>query len=294
MALKFLAIALFFAITVFEPVHRLYPDKPVNFLKNGTTDTPELLYKSFEQDELFITNIKSNEPAPGKHQNFEFLWMYLVFAYVFTAILIYLIIKETTRISGLRQDYLGNQSTITDRTFLLSGIPKYLRAEEKIKEFVEELEIGKVDSVILCRSWYTLDKLVAERSAVLRKLEKALIESMNRQKSQENFRNSNLADESVNNNEDDHDDANESSNLLSNGRNSLQSNNHERPVSRIWHGPLNLQSTKVDAINHYRTLLRVLDGDIRALRDTEFEPRPLAFVTMDSVASCVSIYDNFK
>jgi hypothetical protein len=41
----------------------------------------------------------------------------------------------------------------------------------------------------------------------------------------------------------------------------------------------------VDAIDYYEEKLRRIDDEIRLLRKKDFEPTPLAFVTMDSVAS---------
>ena len=38
---------------------------------------------------------------------------------------------------------------------------------------MEDLEIGKVESVMLCKDWRELDNLIDERMNVLRKLEEA-------------------------------------------------------------------------------------------------------------------------
>ena len=290
MAIKFLAISLFFALVVFEPVHRSYPDE-VAPGRNETNNATEVLqYKLPDMESFTSGNSSDGHPKFENHFNSDFMWMYLIFAYVFSALLIYLVVKETTRISGLRQEYLGNQSTITDRTFLLSGIPHYLRSEDKIKKFVEDLEIGKVDSVILCCNWGSLDKLMDERKKVLRKLEEAYIELSKKKGHEESRGEVSFSHTSAQNeDEEEDDDANEASNLLGNvGRDSLQTNEHDRPISTVRHGPLKLQSTEVDAIHHYRTQLRTFDNEIKALREAYFEPRPLAFVTMDSVASCVS------
>ncbi len=62
---------------------------------------------------------------------------------------------------------------MTDRTFRLTGIPKDLRTKEKIKEFVENLEIGHVRSVNLCQNWAEIDGLMAQRRNILHKLEEA-------------------------------------------------------------------------------------------------------------------------
>ena len=57
-----------------------------------------------------------------------------MFTYFFSFVTLYFMHRETFKVIGVRQQYLGTQSTITDRTFRLSGIPRELRAEDKIKE----------------------------------------------------------------------------------------------------------------------------------------------------------------
>jgi Cytosolic domain of 10TM putative phosphate transporter len=59
-------------------------------------------------------------------------------------------------------------------------------------------------------------------------------------------------------------------------------------MTKIWYGPFKLKYKNVDAIDYYEEKLRRLDEEIKALRKKEFEATPLAFVTMDSVASAVS------
>ena len=291
MAIKFLAVSLFFALTVFEPVHRNYPDD-VAPGRNHTNNTTDILqYQLPDLGSYKSSNGSDDSPRSGQAYNSDFMWMYLIFAYIFSALLVYLVVTETTRISGIRQEYLGNQSTITDRTFLLSGIPNYLRSEDKIKKFVEDLEIGKVDSVIICCNWFSLDKLIDERTKVLRKLEEALTELSKREGTSGGHSETPYSHPSAPGTDYEADDTNETSNLLGgNGGDSLQSNGHDRPTSRVRHGTLKLQSTEVDAVHHHRTQLRTLDNEIKALREAYFEPRPLAFVTMDSVASCVSYH----
>lgn len=99
--------------------------------------------------------------------------MYLVFVYVLTGFIIYLLVTETERIIGIRQQFLGSQHTVADRTIRLSGIPTSLRSEKSIKDYIERLDIGRVDSVSLCHGWKELDDCVDQRTAVLRKLEEA-------------------------------------------------------------------------------------------------------------------------
>ncbi len=223
-----------------------------------------------------------------------FLWIYVVFVYLFSGVAIYLLLVETKKVIRIRQDLLGSQSTITDRTIRLSGIPSDLRSEEKIKEFVEDLEIGKVESVMLCRNWKELDDLIATRMSVLRKLEEAWTVHLGYRRVERNLESLPIAQPSPPGPAADRDDEDEHG-LLLGGDRTEQSHvtpyARERPTTRIWYGFMNLESKKIDAIDYYEEKLRQLDDQIKTVRKKDFEPTPLAFVTMDSTATCVSTYD---
>lgn len=180
------------------------------------------------------------------------LWLYVFFVYLFSALALSLIVTETKKIIRIRQDYLGSQTTITDRTIRLSGIPAELRSEELIKETIENLDIGKVEKVLLCRDWSEVDHLWSRRAATLRRLENAWIQ-YNSQKSD--------------------------------GDEEAACRHLDRPLTRIWHG---MQPRQVDAIEHFEEQLQSLDKDLTASRKKIFQPTPLALVTLDSIASAVS------
>jgi hypothetical protein len=268
MAIKFLTVALFFALVVIKPVHDTFANeddgkKPPS--KNGTNTTLS------QMDGL--TYMLKDKPVrdPEGH----YLWMYVVFSYFFTWAVLYLIISESKRVIQVRQDYLGSQSTITDRTIRLSGIPKDLQSESKIKEFIEQLEIGKVDSVTLVRDWTALDISMEDRDQILRKLERALVEHeshLREERSYERLPTSNMSTESDL----------EESHLLDGS----VSQDDRRPTTRIWFGMFNLSYKHMDAIDYYQEKLRRIDERIDRLRGKEFSTKALAFVTMDSVASC--------
>jgi len=215
--------------------------------------------------------------------------MYLVFAYFFTGLALYLITSESKRIIQVRQDYLGSQSTVTDRTIRLSGIPSDLMSQDKIKEFVEELEIGRVESVLMCKNWKDLDKLVAQRMAVLRRLEEAWTVHLGHRRAERSLETLPISQPSPSPEVGDAE--REDSALLGtseNGNHHVSPYARTRPTTRIWYGRFKLRYKLVDTIDYYEEKLRRLDEQIRELRKTDFEPCPIAFVTMDSVASCVS------
>ena len=215
----------------------------------------------------------------------DYLWMYLVFAYLFTGLAIYLLVTETERIIDVRQQYLGNQATVTDRTIRLSGIPMELRSEEKIKEFVEALEIGKVDSVMLCRNWRELDTTLEEREQLLRLLEESWTIFLNKRRTHEHPQRSRQdQDQGSHPNET----GDEESGPLLGGSSSTDAKITDpvRPTATIRYGFLKMYSRYVDAIDYYEEKLRRADEKILELRNQEFQPTPLAFVTLDSVAAC--------
>jgi len=287
MAIKHLAITLLFAVVIIKPVHDHFPENDGS-KPNATNPDAQFLSQQFSNGP---TNIDLKKPSkPPSSYKADYLWMYLVFAYFFTFLAFWLITTESKRIIEIRQQYLGSQSTITDRTIRLSGIPPELRSEEKIKEFVEELEIGKVESVLLCRNWKELDDLMVKRMTILRRLEEAWTVYLGNRRI-ERSRETLPITQPVPPGPEVGDEEQENSSLL---RNEQNGNSHPVPYSRtrpqtfMWYGRFRLRYKTVDAIDYYEEQLRRLDDKIRDLRKKEFEACPIAFVTMDSVASCVS------
>ena len=159
MSVKLFAIMFFFAAVVLEPINE-------HFLNPKTSSDSY----AFDYPMLSASRTTDNEDDSWNREKGH-LWAYLVFVYFFTALTMYFMITETFRVIKIRQEYLGSQATITDRTFRLSGIPVEFRAEDKIKALIEKLEIGHVESVTVCRKWRALDQLVAERAGILQSLE---------------------------------------------------------------------------------------------------------------------------
>lgn len=279
MAMKFLLITLFFALVVIKPVHDTHQDKEGK--KSPIHHDPA-------DDRIELRSNLSTFAAEYERYT-DYLWMYLVFAYTFTALILYLIVSETRRIIDIRQAYLGSQTTITDRTIKLSGIPVELRSEDKIKDFIMDLGIGKVESVTLCKNWRELDNKVIERGSVLRKLEEAWTVHLGSHRVERSLETLPVVQPrppeptGVNGNSD-----SETSHFLTDAdRQSdyITPYAKQRPKAKIWYGRFKLRYSKVDAIDYYEEQLQRIDDEIRSLRKKDFEPTPLAFVTMDSVAS---------
>ncbi|KKZ65064.1 hypothetical protein EMCG_01304 [[Emmonsia] crescens] len=269
-AFVFLSIVFFFTLAVILPIHYIYTNK-----YGYPWDMPE--------------DHKDDPQKPKADPTY--LWMHVVFAYVFTSIGIYFLVDQTNKIIQIRQQYLGAQTTMTDRTIRLSGIPPELRSEEKIKDFIEQLEIGKVDQVMLCQDWRELDGLMEARKNILQNLEEAWTKHVGYRWKRPDSRGNALPlvrtdpmGASFASTED-----NERSRLLSteeSARAHVSSYDRKRPTIRIWHGSLNLRYKTIDAIDFYEEKLRQLDEKIEEIRSQECEPTPLAFVTMESIAAC--------
>ncbi|KAF2764478.1 DUF221-domain-containing protein [Teratosphaeria nubilosa] len=301
MAMKFLITTLFFSLIVIKPVHDAFPDD--DDLGNGTKKHKDGSKHGKEQDMLLgrsvnlwaadghnHTSDNGTSPFYPYPWNIEtdYLWMYVAFAYLFSAIAIYLIISETRKVIEVRQEYLGTQTTVTDRTIRLSGIPPDLQDEQKIKEFIESLDIGKVESVTLCRKWKVLDKAMIERMNILRRLEEAYAIHMGHRTVERNLESLPIAQPPppgppaapIPNEE-----QAESARLL-NCQAHVVPYYRVRPKATIRFGRFNLRSKQVDAIDYYTEKLRQADERIKQLRQQKFAPMPLAFVTLDSVAAC--------
>lgn len=256
---------------ILAPINKRYADKD----KSESSST--LYGEEYWNHKAEMALLKKPQPEQG------YLWAYLVFTYFFTGLALYFMTRQTQRIIQVRQDYLGSQYTTTDRTIQLSGIPLELRSEEKIKEFLEKLELGKVESVTVCRDWKKIDDLMDKRASVLRRLEEAYSVHLGRSKTKQIETPRPV--ESGSNPEDEPNESgdHEQDDLLDNH---VIPHDKPRPETRMWYGVLNLQSRKVDAIDYFQEKLRKIDDEIKSARKKEYAPTPLAFVTMDSVPAC--------
>ena len=273
----------FFSLVVLLPVH-VHETGDYGMPQGANSTKPAS--QAYARATQIYTTYQDEQASPKNQKPTDaMLWVYACFVYFFSALLLYLIVTETKKIIRIRQDYLGSQSTVTDRTIRLSGIPESLRSEEMIKEAIESLQIGKVESVLLCKDWKEVDDLMTKRMSVLRKLEEAWTVFLGTPKAAGHR--SLLHGSAPGSNPDDE----ESSRLLNgdgNDRSTQDAGDADRPKTRIWYGFLGLQSRVVDAIDYYEEKLRRLDEQIKSSRNKVFKPMPIAFVTLDSTAAAVS------
>ncbi|KAF4589728.1 Calcium permeable stress-gated cation channel 1 [Ophiocordyceps camponoti-floridani] len=289
MATRLFMAMSFFAVVVLWPINSHYRDFQIG-LGEGQSPSNNSSVAAYYHDLYgpirppLYGQVAALDSLPGSGEDKSrvrtYLWAYVVFTYFFVGLTLYVINRETFHIIEMRQKYLGSQSTITDRTFRLTGIPLEHRSEQKLKDMIEGLGIGLVDSVTLCRNWRQLDSLMAHRDITLRKLEAAWAQYLKQQQ----VDNKQHSDSTQTANEEPDPDSN--ARLLASDTSRPHVTEGERPSINIRYGLLSLRSRRVDALDYYEEQLRRLDERVAEARHKEYEATDMALITMDSVASC--------
>lgn len=284
MSIKFLSASFLIAAVIIAPINKHFVGLDLTGGHKGN-EAAGLSPHYRAQGLVYVYDAESEERRNRVEEDTSYLWAYLVFTYVFTGLALFFLVAETKKIIKIRQTYLGSQSTVTDRTIRLSGIPEHMRSKERITEMLEGLKIGKVENVTLCRDWKNLDSLMDDRAALLRRLEGALSTYLGKEPASSNaeplFHHSrNYRDDDIHADEDADED--EGDNLMG-GSDHVALESHPRPTMRLWGGFLHMLPKKVDAIDYYEEQLRVLDENIIEARKMEYKATALAFVTMDSI-----------
>ncbi|CAG8935793.1 unnamed protein product [Penicillium salamii] len=262
-AIRFLLAVFIFAVAIILPLHYKY---------TGQYGVPG--WDNLPGNDTMIQEKDKPVTDPG------YLWIYVLFAYVFSGLAIYMLLQETNTIIRTRQTYLGNQTSTTDRTIRLSGIPNDLGTEEQIKDFIEGLRVGKVESITVCRKWRELDELIDERMKLIRELERAWTKHLGYKRPKRD------GDSLPLTNPQSEDEDHERSGLLSGSDNDHVNDYYsERPKFRLWYGPFKLRHRMIDAIDYFEEKLRRIDDRIQSAREKEYPSTEIAFVTMESIAA---------
>lgn len=274
MAIKFFAICAMISFCLIGPIRYYY---------TGHFDSDGISWDS----ESIAPFDKKNDGEIDPRQ-YKAAWVYTVFTYVFTWLAYYFLWQQTEKVVSVRQKYLGQQNSITDRTILLEGLPQEFNPndyasstdlaghdnlkfdEENLKKYIEDLGIGKVRDIYISYNWDTLRELFNERKKILRALEVAYSRYI--PLNVEVYTYGNL-EPSV-------------SPVRNLPQTEIQPLVQDRPKPTIRLGFLGLFGEKVDAIDYYSDQLIELDKKIIAEREkNNFQQAKSAFVTMDSVAS---------
>ncbi|KAJ4131439.1 hypothetical protein NW768_005625 [Fusarium equiseti] len=292
MAIRLFTVMACFATLILLPINKIY--EGFSPLKGGLGNKAADLAAFYESDQTIFSNASFIDVLKGKDKTDQswiktWLWAYVFFTYFFVGLTVYYLNLETHRVIKFRQDYLGSQSTVTDRTFRLTGIPEDLRSEDAIKNLIEKLEIGTVERVLICREWKKLDDLVDARDTALRCLEGAWATFLKhqRQKRKDNGHQRRRDRGASETGQDEaNGDAGENGRLLDSEQEPWDSGDEGRPKVNIRYGTFGLRSRNVDAIDYYEERLRRLDAQVTEARKKSYAPTDMAIVTMDSVASC--------
>lgn len=276
MGIKLLAVCSFFSICIISPIRYHFTGR---YDDGGDEKSFKIVSELVKRVVGSDGDGKSPETARG------YLWMYVLFTYFFTLLAIHLLVSQTRLVVNTRQAYLGKQNTITDRTIRLMGMPIELRETEALKRKIEELNIGKVSSITICREWGPLNRLFKYREKVLRELELKYADcppdEREREYYSENYRlrreGSPQPDSQAEPDLIQHTDEHENRGLYS------QIQLRERPKVRT--GAFGIFGPKVDAIEHLEQQLKFIDQEIVEARKKHYSATPTAFVTMDSVAN---------
>ncbi|CCE79589.1 Piso0_001666 [Millerozyma farinosa CBS 7064] len=153
MCIKLCLACLFFAVCIISPVRYKF---------TGKVD----LDYAVQGNDIDVLNSHNDD-----RNYYYILWMYSLFTYVFTFVSIYFLFRQSNAIIDMRQQYLGKQNSVTDRTIKISGIPPNLRDEEVLKRHIESLGIGEILSVVIVKEWNDLNKLFQLRKKIKRKAE---------------------------------------------------------------------------------------------------------------------------
>ena len=298
MCIKLLATFCFFSFCIISPIRYHFTG---SYDDNG--DSPD--------DDTFVSYLvkrlveNNSDGVLAPESDNLYLWMYVIFTYFFTFLAIKTLTSQTKEVVNTRQSYLGKMNTITDRTIRLSGIPIELRNMETLKKRIEELKIGQVSSITICREWGPLNRLYHYRQQTLKKLELAYADCP------PNLRNSNppvetfnlnhtrtdntsgetnnSASENTGSNDTAPQDNNSSTNPTPNNDapedNIMYSEIHLKERPRMKTGLWGLFGNDVDAIDYLSEQLKFIDKEILDARRSHYSATPTAFVTMDSVAN---------
>ncbi|VEU24095.1 DEKNAAC105399 [Brettanomyces naardenensis] len=320
MAIKLLSVCWLFSAAVISPIRYYF-----------TGDYDDDSGKHPGKDEPAVNDTMSYSFLPSKKNPIDipidsraYLALYVIFTYVFTLVALHFLTQQAAKVIKRRQEVLGHQSSVTDRTIRLTGVPPELRSERALKETIDSLGIGKAEKIVICKEWKKLDQLYKQRARILERLERAWAEYLGNGKSGYNVRpfaaSSYPLGEASANSENSGDQTADQVGMFSESGEQQQAHYHDvesqtEPDTESVHrdddlvpsdfvpstsvpsssatlkrplvrtGFLNMFGRKVDAIDYYTQQLRAVDGEILEARTRHYAATPTAFVTLDSVAA---------
>ncbi|WPK25140.1 hypothetical protein PUMCH_002443 [Australozyma saopauloensis] len=162
-----MGITVFFLLLILA----MFVLSPIRYYFTGNYDKDSIPWRVLASLESLLGSGK-----PPLDEDFpRYLWVYPVFTYLFSIIAYVKLFHYTKIIIRTRQKYLASQNSITDRTIKLEGIPRKLVKRNDptvLKNFIEDLGIGRVVDVKLNYDWTPLETLFDKRNDLISNLEK--------------------------------------------------------------------------------------------------------------------------
>ncbi|RIA99659.1 hypothetical protein C1645_173315 [Glomus cerebriforme] len=107
------------------------------------------------------------------------LWAHVLCTFIVSISWMYLLYKNYYDYMKLHRQHLMDKvlsGSITERTVIISRIPRELRSEDELQKFVSNLGLGEVESARMVRLTGKLDRRILRRENALLSLEKAHIQ----------------------------------------------------------------------------------------------------------------------
>ncbi|KAL6452799.1 CSC1 Calcium permeable stress-gated cation channel 1 [Candida maltosa Xu316] len=306
MCIRILTVCLVLALVVISPIRyrftgRIDEDYPDDGNGNDDDDDDKNNGTAISKRVILTgTRLIGDGEKPFE----QFLWLYTIFTYVFTFIVVYFLFKQTNKIINMRQKYLGSQNSVTDRTVKISGIPGRLRDEVALTRHIDSLNIGEVDSVLIVREWQNLNELFDKRKRILRSLEESWVEYFEKngisKKSDLIALHPHIGesidisrgytDDEVTNSPSPENMSSRSS-IIDQVSEIVEATSMES-LSRLLNDESNTRpwfrkgwfGRKVDSISYYTEKLEIIDREITRARTKEYAATSSAFLTMKTVA----------
>lgn len=323
MSIKLLTFCLLFSAAVISPVRYYFTgnydddDQDSGSNHNGTAILSASYFDAFGKKK------HHKDWTIGIDMDRPYLGLYVIFAFVFTYATIYFVFDHVNKVIKKRQEILGRQCSVTDRTIKIAGVPPELRNERALRNTIDCLGIGKTEKIVICKEWKPLDRLYKQRKSVLEKLETAWAQYLGNTVTAHSFNvrpfasssyalsdgHSIYHDTPIENNDERNKSITRSINStdgelgnISEGQvsdveaqRSIQDisdfltlpdssiNYHKRPLVKL--GLFGFFGQEVDAIDHFTQQLRAIDSEILSARTEHYASTPTAMVTMNSVAA---------
>ena len=167
MGFQLFFVLCFIGLFILAPIN--FHSNPPQFPQNATFfELEAILLPALTIDNI---NIRSSAESDILFILLAFVWInsLISFAFLFRFYRNFISLKLHYDEYALRRTKM---SKVEMRTCFIVGIPRELRSEINLTVYLENLGVGKVESVVLVRNWTHLQEAVKKRAFYLEKLER--------------------------------------------------------------------------------------------------------------------------